>query len=93
MRLLGRPVELVMTLTRIEPYRLIEYRSVQRGLPVAHHQRHFSEDGDGFVYRLVIELEHRTGWRGIFDRLLVRRAVERASKKTIANLEQCLGER
>ena len=37
LRLLGRPVELEMTLRQFAPYRLVEYTSVQRGLPDAHH--------------------------------------------------------
>jgi hypothetical protein len=40
-RLLGRPVELEMTLHRLAPYRVVEYTSVQCGLPDAHHERHF----------------------------------------------------
>jgi uncharacterized protein YndB with AHSA1/START domain len=86
-RLLGRPVELEMTLLRIEPYRLIEYRSVQRGLPNARHERHFVEANGAFSYRIVIEIEPRPGLRGLFDRLLVRRAVQRAARQTIANLD------
>jgi polyketide cyclase/dehydrase/lipid transport protein len=86
-RLLGRPVELEMTLRRIEPYRLIEYGSVQRGLPDARHERHFVEENGGFAYRIVIEFDPRPGLRGLFDRLIVRRAVERTARQTIANLE------
>jgi hypothetical protein len=84
-RLLGRPVELEMS--RIEPYRLIEYSSVQRGLPDARHERHFVEENSGFAYRIVVEINPRRGLRGLFDRLVVRRAVERAARQTIANLE------
>jgi Polyketide cyclase / dehydrase and lipid transport len=87
MRLLGRAVELEMTLLRIEPYRRIEYRSVQRGLPDARHERHFVEENEGFSYRIVVEIDPRPGVRGLFDRLFVRRAVERAARQTIANLE------
>jgi uncharacterized protein YndB with AHSA1/START domain len=86
-RLLGRPVELEMTLRRIEPYRLIEYTSVQRGLPDARHERHFVGENRGFFYRIVVEIKPRPGLRGVFDRLFVRRAVERAARQTIANLE------
>ncbi len=41
----GGAIELDMTLVRIEPYRLVEYTSEQRGLPVARHSRHFDADG------------------------------------------------
>jgi Polyketide cyclase / dehydrase and lipid transport len=91
-RLLGREVPLEMTLRRLEPYRLVEYTSVQPGLPDVHHERHFAEAGDGFHYRLVVEYEPRRGPRGVYDRLLVRRAIGRALRQTIANLERALGD-
>lgn len=88
LRLLGRPTQLAMTLSRIEPYRLIEYTSLQRGLPAARHERHFAEDRAGFGYRIVVELQPRNGPRAAFDRLIVRRAVERAASQTVDNLER-----
>jgi hypothetical protein len=87
MRLLGRPVELKMTLRVFDPYRLVEYDSVQRGLPSVRHERGFAAAGDGFEYRLAVEFEPRAGLRGAIDRRLVRRAVERALRRTLANLE------
>jgi hypothetical protein len=93
LRLLGRPVGLEMTLGRLEPYRLVEYTSVQRGLPDASHERHFADAEGGFDYRLVVEFERRSGWRGLYDRLLVRRAAERAMRETLANLRTVLGAR
>jgi hypothetical protein len=92
LRLLGRPVELQMTLGQLAPYRLVEYTSTQRGLPDARHERHF-EDADGrLTYRIVVSYEPRPGWRRLFDRLVVRRAIERAMRETIANLERCFAE-
>lgn len=91
LRLLGRAVELEMTLRRLEPYRLVEYTSVQRGLPDARHLRHFAKADGGFDYRVTVELERRSGWRGLFDRLLVQRATERAVRETLANLQTVLG--
>ena len=93
MRLLGRNVELEMTLHTFDPYHLVEYTSVQRGLPDARHERGFSAAGDGFEYRLAVELEARTGLRGAFDRGLVRRAVVRTMRRTVANLEDRLPHR
>jgi hypothetical protein len=87
MRLLGRIVELEMTLCTFEPYRLIEYTSVQHGLPDVRHERGFSAVGDGFEYRLAVDFEPRPGLRGAFDRALVRRAIERAIQRTVSNLE------
>jgi hypothetical protein len=91
MRLLGRSVELEMTLRTFDPYRLVEYVSVQRGLPDARHERGFAAVGDGFEYRLAVEFEPRAGLRGAFDRQLVRRAIVRSMRRTIANLDARLG--
>jgi hypothetical protein len=89
LRLLGRPVELQMTLDRFDPYRVVEYTSVQRGLPDARHERHFQEDGGRLGYRIVVAYEPRPGGRGLLDRTLVRRAIERAARRTLANLDRC----
>jgi hypothetical protein len=87
-RLLGREVELVLTLAQLEPERLVTYTSVQKGLPDARHERHFAAAGDGFDYRLVVEYEPRPALRGLFDRLIVRRAVAGAMRRTVENLER-----
>jgi uncharacterized protein YndB with AHSA1/START domain len=93
LRMLHREVELEMTLVRIEPYRLVEYTSEQRGLPAARHWRHFDQAGNNLAYRIAVEYQPRTRWRGLFDRLLLRRAVERTLRETLANLERRLGDR
>jgi hypothetical protein len=69
---------------------LIEYTSVQQGLPDVHHERALSGIGDGFEYRLAVEYEPRAGLRGAFDRGPVRRAVERTIQRTVSNLERRL---
>ena len=86
-RLLGREVELRMTMSRIEANRLVEYASTQPGLPDVRHERHFVSEDGGLRYRLVVEYEPRSGARGLYDRFLVRRGVERALRQTVANLE------
>lgn len=86
--LLGRATELELTLSRIEPYRLVEYTSVQRGLPAAKHERHFAEAGASFDYQVVVAFEPRTA----FDRLFVTRAVERMTRQTVQNLERRFAE-
>jgi hypothetical protein len=90
MRLLGRTVDLEMTLRTFDPYRLIEYTSVQQGLPDLRHERAFSAVGDGFQYRLAVEFAPRAGLRGAFDRAVLRRAAERTMQRTVANLEDRL---
>jgi hypothetical protein len=87
-RLLGRERELTMTIKAFEPNRLVTYTSTQPGLPDAYHERHFEPDGDGFVYRLVVEYEPRGGIAGFFDRVLLARAIRRAFERTFVALEQ-----
>ena len=88
LRIVGRDVELRLTLVRIEPYRLVEYTSEQRGLPAARHERHFAERDGQLDYRIAVEYEPRPGWRAVFDRLVVGRAIDRSLRETIANLER-----
>jgi uncharacterized protein YndB with AHSA1/START domain len=88
LRMLGREVELEMTLVRIEPYRLVQYTSEQRGLPAAQHWRHFESADDELAYRIVVEYRPRAGWRTLIDRFVVRRAIERTVRDTMTNLER-----
>jgi hypothetical protein len=55
-----------------------------------HHERHFAPADGGFVYRIVVEYEPRAGLRGLYDRLLLQRGVERALRQTVANLDATL---
>jgi len=57
-------------------------------LPDAYHERHFEPDGDGFVYRLVVEYEPRSGAGGLFDRVLLARGIRRAFERTFGDLER-----
>jgi hypothetical protein len=86
-RLFGRERELTMTIRQFEPNRLVTYTSTQPGLPDAYHERHFEPEGDGFVYRLVVEFEPRGGIAGLVDRLLLTRGIRRAFERTFAALE------
>ena len=90
-RFLGRDRELTMTVTEFEPNRLVRYTSTQPGLPDVRHERHFEPDEGGFVYRLVVEYEPRSGIRGVLDRVLVARGVKRAFASTFDALERELG--
>ena len=76
-RLLGRERLLTMTMTGLEPNRLVTYTSTQPGLPDAQHERHFEPDSEGFVYRLVVEYEPRGGVAGVVDRFLLARGIRR----------------
>jgi hypothetical protein len=87
-RLLGRERILTMTLRELEPSRLVTYTSTQPGLPDAYHERHFDADGDGFIYRLVVEYEPRGGLAGFFDRTILARGIRRAFDRTIVALER-----
>jgi hypothetical protein len=90
LKMLGREVELRMTLARLERDRLVEYTSEQHGLPAARHQRLFEPRGSRFGYRIVVEYTPRPGWRGVYDRTLVRRAILRTMRDTLTNLGQRL---
>jgi Polyketide cyclase / dehydrase and lipid transport len=90
LRLLGRKVELWMTLREFTPNHLVTYDSVQAGLPNAHHERHFRPVDGVFAYRILVEYEPRTGFRGLLDRTVVRRGIDRAVQATMLNLEQLL---
>jgi uncharacterized protein YndB with AHSA1/START domain len=89
-RLLGRERELTMTIRSFEPNRLVTYTSSQPGLPDVSHERHFEPDGDGFVYRLVVEYEPRKGLPGLWDRVVLARGIRRALRDTIDALAQTL---
>jgi hypothetical protein len=89
-RLLGRERELTMTIRSFELNRLVTYTSTQAGLPDAFHERHFEPDGDGFIYRLVVEYEPRSAIAGLFDRTLLARAIRRAFERTFVALQQQL---
>ena len=89
-RILARKRTLTMTVTAFEPDQLVTYTSTQPGLPDARHERIFEGDGDGFVYRLVVEYEPRAGVAGLLDRLLLPRGIRRAFQQTFAALERQL---
>ena len=90
LRLLGREVELAMTLRERVPNRLVAYTTVQAGLPDAGHERHFRAVEGALAYRIVVEYEPRAGWRGLLDRTVVRRSIERAVERTMRNLVRFL---
>lgn len=87
-RLLGREVDLELTLQRFERYGLVEYTSVQPGLPDARHARLFAAAADGFDYGIVVDYEPRPGLRGLLDRTLLHRGISRALEQTLRNLER-----
>jgi uncharacterized protein YndB with AHSA1/START domain len=88
-RLVGREVPIEMTLRRVEPPGLVEYTSRQPGLPDARHERHFGEEDGVLHFRIVIELEPR----GLYDRTVVRAALARTVRRTLANLDAAFRDR
>ncbi len=86
-RLLGRDVQVNMILEQYERDSRVTYVSRQQGLPDARHERYFKAVPEGFEFCLVVVLEPRSGLPGLFDRLLVKRAVAGALRKSIDNLE------
>jgi hypothetical protein len=92
-KLLNRERALHMELKEFQPNTRVSYISHQQGLPDARHERHFKAAPVECEYRLVVEYEPRPGWRGLFDRLLVKRSVERAMRKTVQNLDRVFQQR
>jgi Polyketide cyclase / dehydrase and lipid transport len=91
LRVLGRQTTLELTLRRHVRPRVVEYESVQRGLPAAHHQRLFEPVEAGFDYTVVVEYEPRSRLRGLFDRTLVRILARRIVRQTLDNIGRALG--
>jgi hypothetical protein len=89
-RILGRPVELLMTLDELNPSESsFVYRTEARGiLPTARHERRLRSSNSGCEYTLAAEYQPRRGPRGVTDRLIVPRAVRRVFADTLANLER-----
>ncbi len=88
MKLLNRERELTMTLEKFQKDALVTYISRQPGLPDTLHERHFKAISDGFEYTLVVAYDPRQGLKGLIDRVFVKRATERALRKTIENLDR-----
>jgi hypothetical protein len=86
-KLLGRTRRVTLTLERIEPHRYFSYTSTQEGLPVAHHERTFTPEGDGFAFHLSVAYEARRGLRGVVDRVVLAQAVRRLLQQTLNALE------
>ena len=86
-RLLGREVQVNMTLEQYQKDNRVTYVSRQQGLPDARHERYFKAVPEGFAFCPVVAFAPRSGLAGLFDRLLVKRAVTGALRKTIENLE------
>ena len=90
-RLFGRDVEVNMALQTFQRDSLVTYVSRQQGLPDASHERHFKSVPGGFEFHPVVAFEPRSGLAGLFDRILVKRAIAGALRKTIENLESVFG--
>ena len=87
-KLLNRERALHMELKEFQQDTRVVYVSHQHGLPDVRHERHFKAIRAGCEYRLIVEYEPRQGFTGLFDRLLVKRSVERAMQKTVQNLDR-----
>jgi hypothetical protein len=92
-KLLGRNVGLDLTLEEFERNSVVRYTSRQNRLPAARHERRFTPTPDGFDYTLSVSFEPRRGPAGIFDRVVLERAVASALRKTIENLERAFDRR
>jgi hypothetical protein len=92
-KLLNRERALNMELKEFHKDARVTYVSRQRGLPDVRHERYFNAAPAGCEYRLVVDYEPRPGFNGLFDRVLVKRAVEQAMRRTLRNLERVFQKR
>lgn len=92
-RILGRIVDVNMTLDEIRKDERVTYVSRQRGLPEARHERHFKAVPGGFEFRLIVAFDSRSGLAGLYDRCAVKPAVAAALRKTIENLDSVFAQR
>ena len=90
LRLLNRDRVLHMELEEFRTDAVVAYRTRQQGLPDAQHQRHFTAVPAGVEYRAIVAYEPRPGIRGLYDRIVVKRAVEGALRRTTRNLDRLL---
>jgi hypothetical protein len=91
MRLLGRAVELHMTLDTMDRPNRVAYHTVQAGLPDTDHERLFEPCDDGFRYRLRVSYRPRRGFvAALLDRSVVRLGIRRALRTTLDNLARCM---
>jgi hypothetical protein len=87
-RLLGRERELRDDRQSVRAQQARDVRQHATRPADADHERYFEPDGDGFVYRLVVEYEPRGGIAGLFDRLLLARGIRSAFERTFMALER-----
>ena len=92
-RLLHRTRALNMELEEFQKNARVRYVSWQRGLPGVRHERRFDAAPEGCAYRMVVEYEPRPGLTGLFDRLFVKRSIERAMRRAVQNLERIFQKR
>ena len=88
LKLLNRERAMKMELKEIQRDTRVIYVSHQDGLPDARQERHFQTVPGGYEYRVVVEYQPRQGLMGLFDRLLVKRSVERAMRRLVQNLDR-----
>ena len=85
-RLLGREVPLHITVQEFERGRIVRYLSQQSGLAEAYHERHFTSVAGLCLFRTVVAYTPRRIVLGLYDRILVKRAIRRTLRKTHGNL-------
>ena len=91
-RILGRMVDVDMTLEEIQRDKRVVYVSRQQGLPDARHERRFKAAPEGFEFGLMVAFDPRSGLAGLYDRFLVKPAIARALCTTVENLDSAFGQ-
>ena len=91
-RILGRTVDVNMTLEEIQRDKRVVYVSRQHGLPDARHERRFTVASEGFDFGLIVAFDPRSGLAGLYDHFLVKPAIARALRTTVENLDSVFGQ-
>jgi hypothetical protein len=92
-RLLNREYDMHIEVQEFEKDARVRYISRHHGQPDAHHERQFRAVGAGCEFRAVIAYEPRRGLAGLFDRVVVKRSVAGAGRKTVQNLDKVFQQR
>jgi hypothetical protein len=86
-RLFGRESHLHMELEVFAAGERVRFVLRQRGLPAAHHERHFIERGEGCECRFITTYTSRSGLTRLLDRSVVKWGIERALRHAVTRIQ------
>ncbi len=90
MKLMGKETVLQMNLHELNENRYVRYSSAQKGLPVVEHERIFEPHDRGVCYTMIMSYSPREGVKGLFDRWILKRSLQKVLKKSYQNYDHGL---